>query len=135
MQRYPSLFDKSAIENSIQNSDSFINIVSSEKERCVDSAKNFLHGLLFDNKDYSNNPDYERISKLISDRIVINNQILRLFALCDKYLITIESNKTATADLHRYKYGGHMNETVERFKKRHEIEDIDLVDSSMYKFA
>ena len=134
MNRYPSLFNKAAIEHSIQNLDSYISIVSSEKERCVDSAKSFLNGLLFDNKDYFNDPNYKRISKLISDRIVINNQMLRLFALCKKYLVTVESNHTATSDLHGFKYGEHMNEVVRRFKKRHEIEDIDLIDSSLYAF-
>ena len=110
-QRYPALFERL--------DDETLSVVSSEKERCVDSAKHFLRGL------------HPNADVLLHDKIVINNKMMRLFSECNRYIVGVDTNHSATEHLHNFKHGEQMMKVVENFKKRHQISDMN-VESGIY---
>jgi len=99
--RYPSLF-KGINEKTTS-------VISSEKDRCIDSAKQFLLGIDFN-----------------QEKIIINNTMMRLFSECDRYLNQVDKNHSATVHLHGFKNGVEMMEMLKNFKKRHQIEGMNI---------
>jgi hypothetical protein len=99
--RYPHLFKN--LE------DKKMSVISSVKDRCVDSAREFLNGLNFS-----------------QGNIKIDNKMMRLFSECDRYLTGVDKNHSATVHLHKFKNGIEMLDIVKKFKKRHQIEEMNI---------
>ena len=105
--RYPSLF-KDLNEKTMS-------VLSSEKDRCIDSAKQFLIGI--DSKE---------------EKITINNRMMRLFSECDQYLKKVDKNHSATFHLNKFKNGIEMMQMVKDFKKRLQLERMDIDPGNRY---
>jgi multiple inositol-polyphosphate phosphatase/2,3-bisphosphoglycerate 3-phosphatase len=110
-QRYPGLFPTDGAD---LLRDETVSVVSSEKSRCIDSAKSFLQGL---------NVSVDDKIEAVDRKIVINNKMMRLFSQCERYLQGVDKNHSATVNLFDYKYGKEMMATLDRFRKRHGINE------------
>lgn len=112
-QRFPSLFKKEGID-----------VMSSYKDRSVNSAQSFIKGLFPTEKDATG----------VIDRIHINNRIMRLFDECSRYVKGVKQNSTAMNEFLSFKNGHHIKEILDNIKRRNDIQEMDSLDSStIYK--
>ncbi len=151
--RYPSLFNKNNLIKHLKESRAILNtqryqfiyikkelinkliskIYSSSKDRSIDSAKSFLHGLFSSNPDQNLEPDESSTLKHFTDSIKINDRMLRLFSECLRYLVQVENNYTATTELYKFKLGKEMSQLVDNFKKRHNLNGMTVEPSILIK--
>ncbi len=114
--RYPHLFTKDTINN--------VDIISSGKDRSIESAHHFLRGLF-------HNIEEKLYSKLINE-LVIDNKMMRLFDECQSYLDQVKHNSSAFNELLLFEKIDHMNGVVHSFKKRHNILNFEAFNASLH---
>lgn len=107
--RYPKLFAN----------ETNISVVSSYKDRSIDSARSFLQQIL-EEADY--------LSAL--NRIRIDNRLMRSFDECKQYVEGVKKNSSALNELILFEKSQHVNELITRLKIRHDIVDFEGFDIS-----
>ena len=112
-QRFPILFKK---EN--------LDIMSSFKDRSIKSAHSFIKGLFPSENDAND----------VIEKIYVNNRIMRLFEECSRYVVGVKQNETALNEFFSFKNGNHITELLEGLKTRHDIKELDSLDSGIIKF-
>ena len=99
-----------------------LHIVSSGKERSIKSAQHFLRGL------YENHEEFY-------DQITINNRMMRLFAECSNYHEQVKQNKSAYSQLDMFRRSEQVDALIKKLKFRHNILDLEMLDSSKFIFS
>jgi hypothetical protein len=124
LNRYSKLFkiEQQINLNKYVNVSSYFDFFSSNKNRSIDSGLNFIQGL------YENNLN---LFDLLSRKIVINNQMIRLFELCDRYVQEVVKNKKHS-ELPKFKHGAEMTQMVENFKIRNDLPSEMSIDAGIY---
>lgn len=84
-----------------------IALVASNTSRTVDSAKGFATGL-----------SHALSIRDLSEDLKLDNSLLRFFDTCQRYVKTVESNKSAAADFHTFRHGPEMQAAADRVSKR-----------------
>lgn len=100
-----------------------LDVKSSFKDRSVKSAHSFLMGWHSDDE----NKAYKSIAS-----IVIDNQMMRLFDECERYLRYVKESPLALHELNVFKASTYINELVDEFKRRHDLIGLDSVKPSIY---
>ncbi|RMZ98483.1 multiple inositol polyphosphate phosphatase 1 isoform X1 [Brachionus plicatilis] len=108
--RFPNLFSR---ENALDS----IDIVSSDRDRCIDSGRNFVFGLFGKNSELSN---------LLINKFVINNTLIRYFDQCHQYIEKIKNKKNSLPNLANFMNGPEMIKLLEEFKSRNRIQELDF---------
>jgi len=116
--RFPSLL------NYFNMSD--INIISSSKERSVESAQNFLKGLIGNNT--------EKLLESLITKINLDDHMMRLFDKCDSYLTQVKKNQTAMKEHDLFAESEVFQNLINNLKKRHDIEKLSLEPSYFFYF-
>jgi multiple inositol-polyphosphate phosphatase/2,3-bisphosphoglycerate 3-phosphatase len=125
--RYPPLFNvEELIDRNETDFTSHFDIVSSSKNRSINSGQNFLIGLYGSENDLATH---------LSTKFTLNDTLMRLFDSCDRYLHdVIRANKhNISAEMPLFKYGKEMTKLVEEFKARNDIPDMEIKSDLLLK--
>lgn len=139
--RYPSIFNSSGVLSPIEKAKTKINIISSDRDRSIQSGHHFLIGL-YKNEEFSiddiedlENIDVEKvkeerrnekIAEFLNDHIDVNNRMMRLFDDCQKYSVGIKKNESAYEELVKFKNGPEVRSLIEKMKERLNLEDLEI---------
>jgi hypothetical protein len=139
--RYPTLFNRTSVLSPLETAKSMMSLISSDRDRSIQSGHHFLRGLYEIERNANGNEatddeqhreqehsdkEYENIAEYLTDRIDVNNRMMRLFDECDKYAKSIKKNESAYTELIKFKNGKEMQTLIENFKRRHDIENLDI---------
>lgn len=113
--RYADLLNKNIDDFKSILSD--INIVSSDKSRCIDSGRNFIFGLFGNDSDISN---------LLVKNMILNNTMIRYFDECQRYQLEVKKNKKSISDLLFFKNGTEMSNLMRNLKLRNNLDELDF---------
>lgn len=112
--RFPELFNHDgAIDN--------IHIISSDRDRCIETGRNFVYGLFGNNSQLANT---------LIDNFIVNNTLIRFFDLCEKYIEKIKNKKNSLPNLANFMNGPEMKKLLNEFKSRNFIQELDFKSSN-----
>ena len=117
--RFPNLFNVDYSQ--LDELSSHFSIVSSSKNRSVDSGNNFLKGVF---EDESN----KELVDMLFKKFVINDTMMRLFDSCDRYVNDVLKGvkHNSSGEMPMFKQGQEMAALVKRFKLRNDILDMQV---------
>ena len=107
--RYPNLFANFDSER--------MSIISSSKARSIESGTNFTLAAFDDDKA----PEHHHNE--ILEHFVIDDEMLRGFDHCQRYIHEIKDNEQANKEISNFKKSEKVQKLVREFKKRHFIDD------------
>ncbi|CAF0838295.1 unnamed protein product [Brachionus calyciflorus] len=116
--RYPNLFSND--EKDVLN---HINIVSSDRDRSIDSGKNFVNGVFGKGS---------RISEYVNNNFILNNTLIRYFDECERYLVDVKKKKKSNEDLVNFIKGHEMTRLLSNFKTRNHIQELNFETKILY---
>lgn len=114
--RYANLFNVDESEHTIHT---HFNLISSSKNRSIDSGVNFVRGLYGDDHTLVN---------WLARKFEINDTMMRQFDFCERYVNEVlEADKTnPKSEGNLFNKGKEMKEMVRRFKERNDIAGMDV---------
>ncbi|KAK6487567.1 multiple inositol polyphosphate phosphatase 1-like [Huso huso] len=121
---YPSLFSEDSFR------DCRMKFITSSKHRCVDSTLSFIEGLV---KKYWKMQDRR---KDMHCQLEVNDELMRFFDKCERFVVDVEQNKTALQQVDLFKTKPEMQGVLDKVASLLDIaaSDItaDLVEAAFY---
>ncbi|XP_028651253.1 multiple inositol polyphosphate phosphatase 1b [Erpetoichthys calabaricus] len=110
---FPTLFTKKAFNGC------HLQFITSSKHRCVDSTVAYITGLA---RDYFEGTAEEEVNC----KPEVNDELMRFFEHCRKFVVDIEENKTALMEVDLFKSKPEMMSVLEKMSERLQIPSSDL---------
>ncbi|MGH0125083.1 UNVERIFIED_CONTAM: hypothetical protein FKN15_021511 [Acipenser sinensis] len=121
---YPSLFTEDSFR------DCRMKFITSSKHRCVDSTRSFIEGLVM---KYWKMQDWR---KAVHCQLEVNDDLMRFFDKCERFVVDVEENKTALQQVDLFKTKPEMQGVVDKVASLLDVaaSDItaDLVEAAFY---
>ncbi|MGH0115490.1 UNVERIFIED_CONTAM: hypothetical protein FKN15_024820 [Acipenser sinensis] len=121
---YPSLFTEDSFR------DCRMKFITSSKHRCVDSTRSFIEGLVM---KYWKMQDWR---KDVHCQLEVNDDLMRFFDKCERFVVDVEENKTALQQVDLFKTKPEVQGVVDKVASLLDVaaSDItaDLVEAAFY---
>ncbi|MBN3276482.1 MINP1 phosphatase, partial [Polyodon spathula] len=121
---YPSLFTEDSFR------DYRMKFITSSKHRCVDSTRSFIEGLV---KKYWKMQDWR---KDVLYQHEVNDELMRFFDKCERFVVHVEENKTALQQVDLFKTKPEMQGVLDKVASLLEVAasdiTVDLVEAAFY---
>ena len=130
-ERFPEIFSFNSVLNQQESAKELIRIISSSKERSIQSAIHFIEGIYdFNDSGYY----FKDIVKYLTENIEINDRLMRMYSECNNYLNMVKNNESASSELSKFKYGKEVTNLLFNFKQRNLIPDFELSPSKLFEY-